>query len=289
MSSIALLSVKGSPGVTTTALALGAVWPQPRRALVAELDPAGGDVAMWAGLPGEPNIVTLAAATGGTRARAGERSTRLHPVLVLKHSQRPPGGPDVLTSPPGSVAVVRSALGLLGTRSLLEALDQPAGVDLVADLGRLVEPESPALAAVEAATMTAVVVRPTHPALRRRRRKPGGIEGDLEAAALAHVQGCVADLARRARRLVLLLVGESGYPEREIAAVLGIETRAVPFDARSAAALAGGKVPVERLARRPLLRAARSLAQEVVELATAPVEQRNAPTQPEPAFGGLVQ
>ncbi len=42
MSLIAVASVKGAPGTTTTALSLAATWP--RRALLAELDPDGGDL-----------------------------------------------------------------------------------------------------------------------------------------------------------------------------------------------------------------------------------------------------
>ena len=65
MSMVALASAKGAPGVTTTAVALGAVWP--RRVLVAECDPAGGDLAARFRLPPEPNLVAL-----GMAARHGQ-------------------------------------------------------------------------------------------------------------------------------------------------------------------------------------------------------------------------
>ena len=42
MTAIALVSAKGSPGVTTTALLLAAVWPG--GATLLEADPAGGDL-----------------------------------------------------------------------------------------------------------------------------------------------------------------------------------------------------------------------------------------------------
>src|SRR3954465_5724145 len=42
MALIAVAADKGSPGVTPTAVALAAVWP--RRVLLAETDPAGGDL-----------------------------------------------------------------------------------------------------------------------------------------------------------------------------------------------------------------------------------------------------
>ena len=50
---IALASVKGSPGVTTTCLVLAAAWPGQRR-LIIEADPAGGDLGPWLGLPPAP-------------------------------------------------------------------------------------------------------------------------------------------------------------------------------------------------------------------------------------------
>ena len=53
---IAVAADKGAPGVTTTAVALAAVWPRP--VLLAECDPAGGDLVYR--LPGE-------AAAGSTR------------------------------------------------------------------------------------------------------------------------------------------------------------------------------------------------------------------------------
>jgi len=40
---IAVAADKGAPGVTTACIALAAVWP--RQVLLAECDPAGGDLA----------------------------------------------------------------------------------------------------------------------------------------------------------------------------------------------------------------------------------------------------
>ena len=48
MVAVALVSAKGSPGVTTSALALSNAWPEvhsDRRVLLAECDAAGGDIA----------------------------------------------------------------------------------------------------------------------------------------------------------------------------------------------------------------------------------------------------
>ena len=64
---VTLCSDKGSPGVTTLAVALGLVWPVPR--LVLEADPAGGDLAFrmrhtdgGGPLNPDPSAATLAAA-----------------------------------------------------------------------------------------------------------------------------------------------------------------------------------------------------------------------------------
>jgi hypothetical protein len=78
---IALASVKSSPGVTTTALALASMWKTaPRRQLV-EADPGGGDLGLWLGLPADSGLAGLAAAARhgheaglawpGVAARAG--------------------------------------------------------------------------------------------------------------------------------------------------------------------------------------------------------------------------
>src|SRR5690606_40344837 len=61
MTLVALTSVKGAPGVTTTVLAMAAVCPPSRRLVVVEADPEGGVLAARLGLRAEPGLVTLAA------------------------------------------------------------------------------------------------------------------------------------------------------------------------------------------------------------------------------------
>lgn len=60
MSLVAVGSAKGSPGVTTVALALAVVWPPERRLLLAESDPAGSGLTPRFGLSPERGIATLA-------------------------------------------------------------------------------------------------------------------------------------------------------------------------------------------------------------------------------------
>ena len=47
---VVVASIKGAPGVTTTATALAESWPSGRRILLVEVDPFGGDLAAWFGV-----------------------------------------------------------------------------------------------------------------------------------------------------------------------------------------------------------------------------------------------
>ena len=91
MALIVIAADKGAPGVTTTALALAAVWPRP--VLLAECDPAGGDLvyrfpaADGSALDPRRGLMTLAVA-----ARRG-----LQPRQLWEHTQKLSGGLDVLT------------------------------------------------------------------------------------------------------------------------------------------------------------------------------------------------
>lgn len=128
MGLLAIASAKGSPGATTTALLLGALWPRP--AIVAECDPHGGDV-----------VARLPAADGGvldadrgllSLAAAGRKS--LHADLVPQHTQQVVGGLEVLAGvrAPEQSAGITSLWGQLGP--ILAALP---GRDVIADCGRI--------------------------------------------------------------------------------------------------------------------------------------------------------
>jgi hypothetical protein len=125
---IALAADKGAPGVTTAATALGAVWPRP--VLVAECDPAGGDLVYR--LPGEdgrmlnPDRGLLSL---GATARRG-----LHPEQIYAHTQRLVGGLDVLTG----LTHAEQAAGLTWLWGPLgRAFAALPEADVLADCGRL--------------------------------------------------------------------------------------------------------------------------------------------------------
>jgi hypothetical protein len=128
MALISVAAAKGSPGVTTTALALGALWP--RQVLVAECDAAGADIPLrMPSVDGgviDPDRGLLSLAAAGRKG--------MSPELVLAHTQRIIGGLDVLAG----VRVAEQAAGMTNVWPVLgAALDSLPGHDVIADLGRI--------------------------------------------------------------------------------------------------------------------------------------------------------
>lgn len=127
MALLTVASVKGSPGVTTTALLIGALWPRPITAV--EADPSGGDIALRmpdaSGQPLDPGrgLVSLVA--------AGRRS--LYGQLVQDHAQQIVGGLDVIAG----VGAPEQAAAIQQWTELAELLARLPGRDVVADLGRI--------------------------------------------------------------------------------------------------------------------------------------------------------
>jgi hypothetical protein len=125
---IAVAADKGSPGVTTTAVALAAVWPRP--VLLAECDPAGGDLvfrlpaADRGRLDTRRGLLSLAVA-----ARRG-----MAPGQVWEHVQKVNGGLDVLAGVTSAeqAAGLQALWGTVGT--VLAGLPE---ADVIADCGRI--------------------------------------------------------------------------------------------------------------------------------------------------------
>jgi MinD-like ATPase involved in chromosome partitioning or flagellar assembly len=188
MSVFAIASVR-SCGVTTLTAGLAMVWPGQRQRLVVEADPAGGMLAAASGLPPEPGLVSLAAAT------------RRHdePTVAFEHCQSLPGGTPILCGPPTSERA-RSALtmlsGLLGRLGELDA-------DVFVDCGRF-EPAASNAISFERADLGVLVVRPRL--------------ADLHALG-AFLQGRNNALARA----TLVLFGPGPYPPAEVGEALGLD------------------------------------------------------------------
>ncbi|GAB2790700.1 carbon monoxide dehydrogenase maturation protein [Amycolatopsis magusensis] len=217
---IAVCSVKGSPGVTTVAVALALKWPEAEsvRRLVAEVDPSGGDLAMRFGLPTTPGLVSLAAAARRT----------CNPAVAWEHTQALPIGARALVAPPGG-AHARSALSTLATAQdtlVLSALAREPGVVVLADCGR-VDPGSPAEAIARCADALLLVT---------------GSHGDD----LAHTAARLGELARWTPRPGLLLTGD-GYPTADVERELGVPAIGrIPHDPAAAAILTGRRPPPSR-------------------------------------------
>ena len=151
MALIAIAADKGAPGVTTGSVALAAVWPRP--VLLAECDPAGGDICYW--LPGadghrlDPGRGMLSLAVA---ARHG-----LQPGKLWAHTQKLRGGLDVLAG----VSTAEQGAGL-------GSLWGPAGAafaalgeaDVIADCGRL-GPDGPHYDLLAHASAVILLTRPS--------------------------------------------------------------------------------------------------------------------------------
>jgi hypothetical protein len=233
---IALASVKSSPGVTTTALALASGWKTAECRLLVEADPSGGDLGLWLGLPADAGLAGLAAA-----ARHGHDAD-----LPWRHARELASGTHLITAPAGAeqAAACVAALTASGLPQELAAGPEP----VLADCGCLY-PGSPALAVAAAAALTLLVVRP-------------------QVSELAHLEPRIRGLEQAGLRIALILTagprrppGEPSYPAGEISATLGVPVQAtLPGDPRAVEQLcrrAGDPGPVRRL---PLLREAAALA-----------------------------
>jgi cellulose biosynthesis protein BcsQ len=248
MSLIAVAADKGAPGVTTTSVLLAAVWP--RQVLLAECDPAGGDLVYW-----------LPAADGGrldprrgllSLAVAARRGIR--PDQVWEHAQKLHGGLDVL---PG-VGGAEQGAGL-------EPLWAPMGrllsavprADVIADCGRI-GADGPVYDLLAQSSSVVLLTRPTLGEVIRLRdrivamtaalRKRGVVAPRIEVVVLAEYRGLSSATAEIAQTL-----RTSGAPARVVGGLTD--------EPKSAEQLRGqwsGK-----LDRSMLVRSARAIAREL--------------------------
>jgi hypothetical protein len=228
----ALVSAGGSPGVTTTALALALSWPGP--VIVAECDPAGGSVlagALGGHVPGGTGLVEHAIEAGRNPAAAAASMTgRMVPLDTDRTRMVLPG----LSDP-------RQAVGLASAWPAVASTLAAQPCDVIADCGRLDAGDGQPLAVLRAASTVAVVLRPTL-------RQAWAARPRIEM--LDQLLGGTA-------RIALLVTGPGRHPAKEIADALGVPVVAVlPEDLRSAAVLSEGR-PRRRFDSGDLMTAAR--------------------------------
>jgi hypothetical protein len=264
MAYVVFASAKASPGVTTTVSALAATWPPHRDLVVAELDPAGGDLGPRFDLATEPGLVTLAAAG----RRELDRST------LVDHTQPLPfAGHSVADGDPresvrrvlvGPVAADQAGAALAALRGGLPRVLSSLHADVLVDCGRL-DPGSAAHDVVTEADLLVVVARPV----------------------VAEVHHLAARLsALRPKALSLLLIGDRPYSVAEVADAVGASPLGtLPVDDRAAAVLTVGRSNAARILRRSrLLRDARALAEGLAGwLSPAPAPRAQAAPPPPPS------
>ncbi|WP_257573228.1 hypothetical protein [Streptomyces sp. JJ66] len=274
MALIALAADKGSPGVTTTAVALAAVWP--RRALLAELDPAGGDLVYRGTAPSgrtlDPNTGMLSLAATARRGLAAEQ--------LWDHTQRMAGGLDVLLG----LGTAEQSVGLAGQwdalgrafASLAESPHQEAAADVVADCGR-VGPQSPVLDTLQHAAMLVLVTRTEPEHLARVR--------DRAAALSARLHGTQRGAAQLGLPAIGVLLIADAHGDVKVAAQVNNMLVSANTGARVIGVVADDAAGAGQLAGRRRGRVEKSLLVRSVRKVVADLQQNYAAAwapQPQP-------
>jgi cellulose biosynthesis protein BcsQ len=181
----AVCSAKGSPGVSTAAIALGLTWAG--AAVVADLDPAGGDLSVryrdQEGRPLDPDrgLMSLAAAV-----RRGSEGAH-----VEEHLQAAGGRLPLL------VGVARpEQVTALGTswQHVARALTTMPGHDVLADCGRVL-PGSATMPVLTQADAILILTRPTMEELYHLRERLRGLTETMRLRDLDAVPVGIAVLA----------------------------------------------------------------------------------------------
>ncbi|MFP5489279.1 MAG: hypothetical protein ACLGHQ_13355 [Acidimicrobiia bacterium] len=230
---------------TTTAVALATGWPVGEDTLLVEADPTGGDLAAWFDLPVAPSLSTVV-----TRVLDGAWPD------IERHTRLASNGLRLVTAPARSAeaaqAVGESARSLAGS---LAALRSPV---TIADVGRV--PTTPTSHPfLGAAAVTLVVHRQADQSAR------------AAAVRLQRFADQLASLAGAPHPVVIAVVRSRPFDLAEIERFVADTAGAAPVvglpDDPLTAAVFGGRtgVSARRLARLPLVRAARDLAAVVGE------------------------
>ena len=244
---VAVCSAKGSPGVTSTALTLAAVWSRP--VVLLEADPTGGDLALRCRAHGggpvaeAPNVLGLAAA-----ARSSQ------PGSLSQYTQLLASGVPVIQG----VTSLAQGRGLAGLWAPIAQVCRDVDIDIVVDLGRL-DSAAPVMAMVTVADRVLVACT-----------------ASLES--VLHTRELVAELASivgpSARKQVMpLVIGPAKHARADRADVDEVITAQgapvapavhLPLDHPALVRLEGGEKAEARLSRTLLIRAARAIAEGLV-------------------------
>lgn len=186
---VAICADKGSPGVTTAAVALAMAWSGER--LVVDADPAGGDLAFRARHPATGGRIR---SEGGLLSLAADARLSVSPEALPGYAQPTQWGVDVICGPPtsASYAPMRNLWP-----AVADAIAAWPGTAFV-DLGRLY-PGTPALALAHRATAVLVLT-------------------EVSVEHLFHLRARVPELASQ--------FGDPGQPVNPVAVVAVAKRRA---------------------------------------------------------------
>jgi hypothetical protein len=264
MTVIGLMSGKGSPGVTSTAVALALTWPLAShiapdatpvgagsaagRVLVVDADPAGCGIGIGyfrGAVPGG----------GGLLAVANALDADLGDVLADQVVALDDSGTRLLLPGISDPLWTASVTGVWPALARSVAAISEAGVDVLIDLGRIGTAAAPT-ALLEAADALVVVARSSLLSIAGAR------------AAVRHVQQVAVRVGVGELPLAVLLVGpDRPYSRAEIARSLDVGVVGVlAWDPASAAVLSDGEPAGWGFARSRLLRSARGAAAAVAAL-----------------------
>jgi MinD-like ATPase involved in chromosome partitioning or flagellar assembly len=234
---VAFCSGKGSPGVSTLASVVGAVWPRDRQIVIAECDPSGNDLAARFGL--SPRLGMTSLVLAHRRTSFGESMSTLD-----AHVQALPGGLEVLVGPvtPDASSSLDRELGAVVPTIF------PEGSDILVDCGRILSGAGGQRGLLKVADHVVVVTRP-------------------DAAALAHAQWTL-DLVRNLATTgtcSVAVVGPSPFRVAEIEHALQVRVLGpVPFDGKSAAMACGSPGKTHRFTKSGLVASARNLVDRIL-------------------------
>ncbi|MCZ3389994.1 MAG: hypothetical protein LH645_12985 [Actinomycetia bacterium] len=272
MTVIALASSKGSPGVTTTALALAWVWPEvatSRRVLVVDADVAGGDITTGY-LRGA--VTSTDGLLGLSSDRSGDATAALWGHLIALDDD----ATRLLLTGVSDPAQARSLVGTWpNLASVFAKLDEEdAPVDVIVDLGRIGSAHEAAVLRQRADHVLLVMrssltsTASARSAVRRLAEERSAAQNELLGF------GC-------------LLVGEcQPYNRAEItAAVEAPVVATIAWDPAAAEVFSTGSPAGWRFSRSPLLRSVRATAAALLP-ATTPTQVPSAQREPIPAVSG---
>ena len=240
---VSLFSAKGSPGVTSSGLALAAVWPRP--VVLLEADPSGTDLVYRcrsvAGGPvaTSPNILGLASAVRGDRS-----------VAVSEWTQKLANGVDLVAG----VTTPTQGRGLAGLWPAVAAAAMAAEVDVIADLGRM-EREAPTMPLLTGADLMVPVVSGTLDSLMHTREMLKDLAGEPHSRTAPVLVGRIRTAVADCEDVDEVLAS---------AGIIAAHATHLPLDHPGLSALEAGAKPNGRARMSQLVRAAHLAADHLM-------------------------